>query len=150
EPPFKGQLATESKLAALKYKAFLDEFGLLTSEILISGPDTREGNKALERSGEKEVQAFWTGMMERYGNEKNYNQRLIESFLKSDNPQIIIVVDKLLTGFDAPRNTVLYLDKSLKEHGLLQAIARVNRVYEGKEFGYVVDYYGVLGELNEA
>ena len=71
-------------------------------------------------------------------------------FKNGDRPEIIIVVDKLLTGFDAPRNTVLYLAKSLKEHGLLQAIARVNRLYEGKEFGYIIDYYGVLGELNEA
>ncbi len=61
-----------------------------------------------------------------------------------------VVVDKLLTGFDEPRNTVLYIDKPLKEHTLLQAIARVNRLYEGKEFGYIIDYRGVLGELNEA
>ncbi len=149
-PPFKAQLAAESRPAALKYKEFLDEFGLVTSEVLISGPDTREGNEAFERAGEGEIQAFWKRMMERYGNEKNYNERLIQSFLKSDDPKIIIVCDKLLTGFDAPNNTVLYLDKSLKEHVLLQAIARVNRVAEGKEFGYIIDYYGVLGELSEA
>ena len=53
-------------------------------------------------------------MMERYGNEKEYNRSLIEAFNKSDEPEIIIVVDKLLTGFDSPRNMVLYLDKSLK------------------------------------
>ncbi len=56
----------------------------------------------------------------------------------------------LLTGFDEPRNTVLYIDKPLKEHSLLQAIARVNRLFEGKEFGYIIDYRGVLGELNAA
>jgi type I restriction enzyme, R subunit len=60
------------------------------------------------------------------------------------------VVDKLLVGFDEPRNTVLYIDKPLREHGLLQAIARVNRLFEGKEFGFIVDYRGVLGQLNEA
>ena len=60
------------------------------------------------------------------------------------------MVDKLLTGFDEPRNTVLYIDKSLKEHSILQAISRVNRIYPGKEFGYIVDYRGILGELNEA
>ncbi|MGH7088655.1 MAG: type I restriction enzyme subunit R domain-containing protein, partial [Stellaceae bacterium] len=54
------------------------------------------------------------------------------------------------TGFDAPRNTVLYLARPLQEHNLLQAIARVNRVAEGKEFGYIVDYCSVLGELNRA
>src|SRR5262249_52886124 len=67
-----------------------------------------------------------------------------------DDLEIIIVVDKLITGFDAPRNTVLYLTRQLKDHTLLQAIARVNRLYEGKEFGYVIDYRGVLQNLNQA
>jgi type I restriction enzyme R subunit len=60
------------------------------------------------------------------------------------------VVDKLLTGFDAPRNTVLYIAKPLKEHTLMQAIARVNRVCEGKDYGFIIDYYGILGELDKA
>jgi len=148
--PFKAQLATESKIAALKYKQCLDEFGLVKSEVLISGPEMSEGAEAFERVGEEEIRAFWKRMMERYGAEKEYNRSLIEAFNRSDEPEIIIVVDKLLTGFDAPRNTVLYLDKSLKEHGLLQAIARVNRLHEGKEFGFIIDYFGVLGELGEA
>ncbi|MGH9754315.1 MAG: type I restriction enzyme subunit R domain-containing protein, partial [Blastocatellia bacterium] len=148
--PFKAQLATESKLAAMKYKQCLDEFGLVKSEVLISGPGAREGDEAVKGVGDEEIQVFWKRMMERYGAEKEYNRSLIEAFNKSDEPEIMIVVDKLLTGFDAPRNTVLYLDKSLKEHGLLQAIARVNRLCEGKEFGFIVDYFGVLGELGEA
>jgi type I restriction enzyme R subunit len=148
--PFKAQLAADSKLSALKFKEYLDEFGQVSSEVLISGPDTREGNEAFERAGEEEVQTFWKQVVEKYRSEKEYNRALIDSFKNGDRPEIIVVVDKLLTGFDAPRNTVLYLAKSLKEHGLLQAIARVNRLYEGKEFGYVIDYYGVLGELNEA
>ncbi|MGE0131076.1 MAG: type I restriction endonuclease subunit R [Blastocatellales bacterium] len=148
--PFKAQLATQSKLAAIKYKQCLDEIGLVKSEVLISGPEAREGDEAFERAGDEEIQAFWKRMMERYGNEKEYNRSLIEAFNKYAEPEIIIVVDKLLTGFDAPRNMVLYLDKSLKEHGLLQAIARVNRLSEGKEFGFIIDYFGVLGQLGEA
>lgn len=140
--PFKAQLATESKTAAIKYKQCMDEIGLVTSEVLISGPEANEG--------EEEVRAFWRRMMERYGSEKEYNRSLIEAFDKSHESEIIIVVDKLLTGFDSPRNLVLYLDKSLKGHALLQAIARVNRLYEGKEFGFVIDYFGVLGELGGA
>ena len=66
------------------------------------------------------------------------------------DPEILIVVDKLLTGFDAPRNTVLYLCRSLKDHTLLQAIARVNRLYENKEFGYIVDYVSASGEVDSA
>ena len=60
------------------------------------------------------------------------------------------MVDKLLTGFDAPRNIVLYIARSLKEHSLLQAIARVNRLHPGKDFGYIIDYYGVVAQLHEA
>lgn len=57
-------------------------------------------------------------------------------------------VDKLLTGFDEPRNTVLYIDKPLKQHNLIQAIARVNRLHSNKQFGYLIDYRGILKELD--
>jgi type I restriction enzyme R subunit len=93
-------------------------------------------------------------MMKRFGTEASYNAKIIESFKGAGGPEILIVVSKLLTGFDAPRNTVLYVCKSLKEHTLLQAIARVNRLFEedgnDKEFGYVIDYEGLLGELDKA
>ncbi len=63
-------------------------------------------------------------------------------------------MSKLLTGFDAPRNTILYICKQLKDHNLLQAVARVNRVFEGegaeKEFGFIIDYEGLLGKLDMA
>jgi len=79
---------------------------------------------------------------------------LIERFLKpqeEDKLCFIIVKDMLLTGFDAPIEQVMYLDRPLKEHNLLQAIARVNRTYdERKQCGYVVDYYGVSNHLEEA
>jgi len=58
------------------------------------------------------------------------------------------VVDKLLTGFDEPKNTVLYIDKPLKGHNLIQAIARVNRLHKNKQFGYLIDYRGILKELD--
>jgi type I restriction enzyme R subunit len=148
--PFKGQLTAPSKAVAIKYKEFLDEFGHVSSEVLISGPDSREGNEDIYRVGKEEVQSFWNRTMEKYGTEKNYNKQVINSFKHDEKPEIIIVVDKLLTGFDAPRNTVLYVTRSLKEHSLLQAIARVNRLYEGKDFGYVIDYYGVIEYLDEA
>ncbi len=148
--PFKAQLTADSKLSALKFKKYLDEFGEVTSEVLISGPDTREGNEDVYTVGTDEVHAFWKRMMEKYGDEETYNKQLINAFKYGDEPEIIIVVDKLLVGFDAPRNTVLYVAKNLKEHALLQAIARVNRLYEGKDFGYVIDYYGVFKHLGEA
>lgn len=102
-----------------------------------------------------EIVRFWQKMMKRYGSEEEYNKQIINRFKYGDEPEILIVVDKLLTGFDAPRNTVLYLTRILREHTLLQAIARVNRIYENedgasKEFGYIVDYASVLGELDRA
>jgi Type I site-specific restriction-modification system, R (restriction) subunit and related helicases len=60
------------------------------------------------------------------------------------------VVDKLLTGFDEPRNTVLYIDKPLKGHNLIQAVARVNRLHDAKRYGVLVDYRGILKELDIA
>lgn len=146
---FKGQLVTPSKATALMYKRFLDEFGMVTSEVLISPPDTGEGNEDAA-PGKHAVESFWEKLIKRYGNESKYQKDLTSRFKSAENPDIIIVVDKLLTGFDAPKNAVLYLTRSLKDHKLLQAIARVNRVSEGKDVGLIVDYYGILEHLNEA
>jgi type I restriction enzyme R subunit len=148
--PFKGQLVAPSKLVALQYKKYLDEFGELSSEVVISPPDEREGYEETESEPKDEVKVFWDRMMRRWGDEPKYVKGIINQFKYGEEPEIIIVVDKLLTGFDAPRNTVLYLCRVLREHTLLQAIARVNRLYEGKDFGYVIDYAGALGELDEA
>ena len=62
----------------------------------------------------------------------------------------LVVCDMLLTGFDAPIEQVMYIDKRLKEHNLLQAIARVNRVFKGKQRGFIVDYIGLANNLTEA
>ncbi len=147
---FKGQLVTQDKATALKYKKYLDEFGKVSSELLISGPDEREGETAVDTQNSDEIILFWKAMMQRFGNEKEYNKQIINAFKHSDKPEIIIVVDKLLTGFDAPRNTVMYLTRKLRDHTLLQAIARVNRLSDDKEFGYILDYYGILEGLNNA
>ena len=118
--------------------------------MIISAPDTREGNEDDDPTKLPLVQDFWKRMMQTYGSEEKYLTEITASFGRDDGIEILIVVDKLLVGFDEPRNTVLYIDKSLREHGLLQAIARVNRLYEGKDYGHIIDYRGVLGELNEA
>jgi len=147
---FKGQLVAQDKATALLYKKYLDECGLVTSEVLISAPDDREGDVDILEDNVLEVQKFWRKVKERYGTEIEYNKQLIGAFKEGPEPEIIIVVDKLLTGFDAPRNVVLYLTRQLKDHTLLQAIARVNRVFQGKDFGYVLDYAGVLQNLQDA
>ena len=106
---FKGQLVAADKATGLLYKQFLDEFGMVTSEVLISPPDEREGEEDLYQENVLAVQRFWKGMMEKYGSEREYNKQIINAFKNGEAPEIIIVVDKLLTGFDAPRDTVLYL-----------------------------------------
>lgn len=146
----KAMLATASKQMALRYKKYLDECGLLTSEVVISAPDTREGHEDADAENLPEVQRFWKRMMERFGDEEVYNRAIIEDFARADGVELLIVVDKLLVGFDEPRSTVLYIDKPLKDHAILQAIARVNRLFEGKEFGFIIDYRGILGDLNDA
>jgi type I restriction enzyme R subunit len=147
---FKGQLVAPSKRAALAYKKALDEMDEVTSEVIISGPDEREGYETIDAAPADDVLAFWKRMMNRFGDERRYNESVIESFKKREEPDLLIVVDKLLTGFDAPKNTILYIAKKMKEHTLLQAIARVNRVEEGKEFGFIIDYQGLLGALDHA
>jgi len=146
----KAMLATASKPVALRYKKYLDQAGRLTSAVVISAPDTREGHEDTDSTNLPEIQQFWKRMLERYGSEEAYNREILADFHRAEGVELLIVVDKLLVGFDEPRNTVLYIDKPLKDHAILQAIARVNRLFEGKEFGYVVDYRGILGELNEA
>lgn len=153
---FKAQLVAPSKVAALTYKKFLDDLEHVTSDVIISPPDTREGNDEPDDAPADAVVAFWEKVIKRYGSEDEYNKQVINQFKYSEEPEILIVVDKLLTGFDAPRNSVLYLTRRLREHTLLQAIARVNRLYDDdegtkpKDFGYIIDYAGVLGELDQA
>jgi type I restriction enzyme R subunit len=145
----KGQLVTPDKETALQYRDFLEEFGMVSAEVLISAPTMKEGEGNGAEPSEKQKN-FWQQMMDRYGSENKYNKQIINAFKHGETPEIIIVVDKLLTGFDAPCNTVLYLARKLKEHTLLQAIARVNRIHEGKEYGLILDYSGVIQELDEA
>ncbi|MBL37667.1 MAG: restriction endonuclease subunit R [Xanthomonadales bacterium] len=154
---FKAQLVAPNKASALKYKEFLDELGEVSSEVVISPPDQREGFDEVDAEEANDaVVAFWQRMMKRYGSEDDYLKSIINAFKHGEEPELLIVVDKLLTGFDAPRNTVMYLTRRLKDHTLLQAIARVNRLYEdetgsrSKEFGYIIDYVGILGELDHA
>jgi type I restriction enzyme R subunit len=146
----KGQFAVSSRQDAIKYKKHFDEFGNISTEVIMSPPDTREDHSEVDEADIPEVQRFWKSMMDRFGSPHSYQDTIIDRFKKSDDPELLIVIDKLLTGFDAPRNGVLYIDKRLKEHNILQAIARVNRLFDGKEHGLIIDYRGVFGQLNEA
>ena len=147
---FKAMLVTPIKRVAILYKKYLDEIGKVSSEVLITAPDDREGEEIAYGGTPQEVKAFWKQMMDEHGTPAKYQENLISRFKNQELPEIMIVVDKLLTGFDEPKVAIMYLDRNLKGHTLLQAVARVNRTCEGKDYGYIIDYYGVLRELDDA
>jgi len=168
---FKGQIVAPSKAAAIRMKEILDSLGQISSEVIISGPNKRDSGDEVDEEGAPEdqgkVEAFWKKMMAEHGDEESYNRKVIEAFKGAGGPDVIIVVSKLLTGFDCDRNAALYICKPLAEHNLLQAIARVNRNCElpllgggvdedgepltlQKQYGYIYDYEGLLEELNAA
>ena len=147
---FKAMLVTPSKTAAIDYRNYLMKECKLDCEVLISAPDTRENNEDSFEENEYKVGSFYKAMIDKYGSSKKYEDSLIDSFRDKEQPELLIVVDKLLTGFDAPIVKVMYLTRSLREHTLLQAIARVNRVKEGKDYGLIIDYYGNLENLDKA
>lgn len=148
---YKAQLAVPDRKTAVRYYRYFKERGQINAELVISPPDTREGHDDTYDDPNDEVQIFWKQMMDRFGSKEEYEQSILNLF-KSDSREVelVIVVYKLLTGFDAPNNTVLYLARYLDEHNLLQAIARVNRLFEGKDAGFVIDYVGILGTLTDA
>jgi type I restriction enzyme R subunit len=131
---FKAQIVTCSREVAALYKETLDRLNAPESAIIISG-----SNKDDER-------------LVRHHTSEDQRKALINNhFLKKDDPlSILVVCDMLLTGFDAPVEQVMYLDAPLKEHTLLQAIARVNRTADHKTYGLIVDYWGVSEALQEA
>jgi len=149
----KGQLVSPSIPTALLYKKYLDEIGMVSSDVVVTQSDQREGHEDgfFNDNEEKQYEdSYFKAMEDKYGDLTKFEKSIINQFKKREHPEILIVVAKYLTGFDAPRNTILYLCRSLKEHTLLQAIARVNRVYPGKDYGYIIDYYGNLENLDNA
>jgi len=147
---FKAMLATSSKYEAIKYHKLFEEMGDVRTAFVISAPDTREGHSEVDEENKAFILEEWNRLIKKYGDEEKYLDKVKDEFVSGEEIELLIVVDKLLTGFDAPRAAVLYIDKLLKEHNLLQAIARVNRLYEGKDFGFIVDYRGLLGDLDKA
>lgn len=146
---FKAMLACNFKKDAIRYQKCFEQFGDLTTAVVISSPDMREGSTEVDESSDDVVVSFWNKMMTQYGNADDYEEAIKAKFIDGEI-DILIVCSKLLTGFDAPKTQVLYIDKELKEHNLLQAIARTNRLCEGKDFGLIVDYRGLIQKLDSA
>ena len=135
---FKVQVVAPSRAAALRYAERLRDFGLSAYPIITTVPNDGPEFKAARELDREQVESAFVD--------------------PEGEPEVLVVVDMLLTGFNAPVEQVLYLDKALREHGLLQAIARVNRrfshrrngVETEKTHGLVVDYHGVSRDLDDA
>lgn len=149
ETGFKAMIATNRKRDAVSYLTCFEQFGDLTCEVCISPPDMRESVDDIDEGADDRVITYWKKMMNKYGDSDSYEDSVKNRFVDGD-VDILIVCSKLLTGFDAPLCQVLYIDKELKEHGLLQAIARTNRLYDGKDYGLIVDYRGLIQKLDDA
>ncbi len=161
---FKAQVVCHSKLAAVRYQRsikqalaerlererlkekldqeLIDQIAFLKATVVISSDGTNEA--AYVTQARKEARAW------------NAVSNFCKPFDRIDSDKVytgiafLVVCDMLLTGFDAPVEQVMYIDKKLTEHNLLQAIARVNRVFKGKKRGYIVDYIGLANHLTEA
>ncbi len=149
---FKAQIVVGSRKLTRRYKYYLDLFHGPESAITIS--ETSKKNVDLNDLDLDEFPLIDEDEEEKnipYFSNRTEQKNAIDRFKDPDSSlKFLIVCDMLLTGFDAPVEQVMYLDKSLREHNLLQAIARVNRTNEGKTYGLIVDYYGVSLNLEEA
>ena len=143
---FKAMIVVGSRHAAAIFKKTLDELGAPLSEVIISGDHNDKAYIAAHTDKVRQKQVI-ANFKKPFGIDKQGTE---ESKRKFDNTAFLIVKDMLLTGFDAPIAQVMYIDRKLQDHTLMQAIARVNRTYKGKTCGYVVDYHGLATYLTEA
>jgi type I restriction enzyme R subunit len=132
---FKAMVVTPDRFACVQYKEILDEkLGAETSAVVIS----------TSANDDYEFKQKWAL-------DKSQQEKLLERYHdKADPLKILIVTAKLLTGFDAPILQTMYLDKSMRDHTLLQAICRTNRLFPEKTFGRIVDYFGIFDDAAEA
>ena len=148
---FKALVVTASRLACVRYKKALDEafkkLGIPNAEKYTEIVMTYNYNDT------GEIGEYLQKIREKYGKSKEIKEitdEIITKFKEQEYPKILIVTDMLITGFDCPQLQTLYLDKPLKDHLLLQTVARVNRPYKEKEAGLIVDYVGVLEDYEKA
>jgi type I restriction enzyme R subunit len=132
---FKAMIVTPDRYACVQYKEVLDRLiPPEASAVVIS----TSANDDLE-------------FKQKWSIDKDQQEKLLERFNDKNDPlKLLIVTAKLLTGFDAPILQTMYLDKSLKDHTLLQAICRTNRLFPDKHFGRIVDYFGIFDDAAEA
>lgn len=142
---FKGMVVCGSRKACVLYKRHLDSYLPSNySEVVMT----------FETDEEEPIRSFYSEWRKRYKecpNDEKRVEKIVEDFKEKGYPKILIVTDMLITGFDAPILQVIYLDKLLKKHRLLQTIARTNRPYDDvKEAGIIIDYAGIIKHLKDA
>jgi len=129
---FKAMIVAPDRYGCVQYKEELDKYFSENSSAVVISTTAND---------EYEFKQKW-------GLDKSKQEKIIDEFNdKNSDLKFLIVTAKLLTGFDAPILQTMYLDKSLKDHTLLQAICRTNRLYPGKSFGRVVDYFGIFDDV---
>jgi len=151
---YKAMLTCSSRATAVEMFYLLKKLGGINPAVVITPNTQKEGeDEEYTKESEKIIADFFRKEVDPLykNNYETYEEYVTGTFTDPDGDiDLLIVKDKLLTGFDAPIAAVLYVDKPLKDHTLLQAIARVNRVYESKDFGLVVDYIGIFKKMNSA
>ena len=150
---FKAVVTASSRAAAIELADKINTIGDIRAAALVCPENTNDGDEGpLTTQEKRKIHNFFKTKVEpRWGqNYEGYEDWVKDNLNGGEDLDIAVVKDMLLTGFDAPPLAVLYVDKSLKEHTLLQAIARVNRIYPSKDFGLIVDYFGIFGKLNAA
>lgn len=132
---FKAMIVTPDRFACVQYKEELDNYFPEDASVIVM---SSSANDKLE-------------FKQKWGVDKSKQEKIVDEFNDAQSDlKFIIVTAKLLTGFDAPILQTMYLDKSLKDHTLLQAICRTNRLYPNKSFGRIVDYFGVFDDAAKA
>jgi type I restriction enzyme R subunit len=157
---FKAMIVVASRLACVRVKKALDE-----ALVNRYGDSARRWSEVVmtytTNEREEEIREYLDELLDRWRGDggiavkdwDEVNRMIQDSFKEKEDPRILIVTDMLITGFDYPKLKVMYLDKPLYEHRLLQAIARVNRPYKApdlvKEFGLIVDFIGLLDNVKK-
>ena len=132
---FKAMIVTPDRYACVQYKEELDKYYPKETSVIVMSTSANDDFE----------------FKQKWGVDKAKQEKIVDAFNDADsNLKFIIVTAKLLTGFDAPILQTMYLDKSLKDHTLLQAICRTNRLFPNKSFGRIVDYFGVFDDAAKA
>ena len=148
---FKALVVTASRLSCVRYKKALDE--AFTSLGVPRATDYTEIVMTFSHRDTGEIGEYLQTLKEKYGKSKDISditKDIIKRFKEEEYPKLLIVTDMLITGFDYPKLQTLYLDKPVKNHLLLQTVARVNRPSKEKEAGLIVDYVGILEDYGKA